>query len=307
MRLSDIDLRLLRVFKTVAECNGLAKAQGTLGINQPTISLHIANLERRLDVRLCERGPQGFSLTKAGKLVLEETNQLIAFLDQSSRRLDNIGHPATKRVRIGVIDCLATDGNNPLHRAIREAKKRVANLNVELGVYDFLECLAELRAGRIDLAILGLDANAPDDTAAEHLYNEISGLFCAPDHVCATATDKKSLSKLLKNNVISAASFLIDPLGGELDVLLLDENSEISHGPIEATAHLVLAGTHVGLMPLHFARHWVDRGEMLHIGAEFHQVISEIKLVRMKGQINNKTVSVLCEELLSAAQSQRQH
>jgi len=303
MRLSDIDLRLLRVFKTVAECNGLAKAQGTLGINQPTISLHIANLERRLDVHLCERGPQGFSLTKAGKLVLEETNQLIAFLDQSSRRLNNISHPATKRVRIGVIDCLATDSNNPLHRAVRKAKKRVTNLNVELGVYDFLECFAELRAGRIDLAILGLDARIPDDTTAEHLYTEISGLFCSLDHVCATAKDKEDLSRLLKDNVISASSFLDDPLGGEMDVLLLEENSEISHGPIEATAHLVLAGTHVGLMPLHFAKHWVDRGDMLHIGADFHQVISEIKLVRMKGHANSKTVSILCEELLSTAQN----
>jgi len=292
MRLSNIDLRLLRVFKTVAECNGLAKAQGALGINQPTISLHIANLERRLGVRLCERGPQGFSLTKAGKLVLEETNQLIAFLDQCSRRLDDIGRPSTHRVRIGVIDCLVTDKNNPLHPAIRETRKRVSNLNVEMGVYDFLECLSELRAGRIDLAILGLDASVPDDIT----YNEVSGLFCSPDHVCATATDRKDLSRLLKDNVISAGSFLVDPLGGDLDVLLLEENSEISHGHIEATAHLVLAGTHVGLMPLH-----------LHVGASFHQVISEIKLVRMKEHANSKTVSILCEELLSAAQNQGQH
>ncbi len=301
MRLSNVDLRLLRVFKVVSECNGLANAQDALGINQPTISLHIANLERRLGVRLCERGPSGFSLTGAGKEVLQETNQLITFLDQSSRRLDEIGRPQMQRVRIGVIDCLATDNKNPLPKAIRATRARIGDLNIELGVYDFLECFVELRAGRIDLAILGLDAGNPDDITAKHLYDEVSGLFCSPDHVCATATDQKHLAKLLKENVISAGNFLIDPLGGELDVLLLEKNSEISQSPIEVSAHLVLAGSHVGLIPLHFASHWVKRDQMRHIGADTYRVISEIKLVRMKGQPSNKPVSILCQELLSAA------
>ncbi len=63
MKLSDIDLKLLRVFQAVAKAQGFGKARDTLGISQPAISAQIAKLEERLGFRLCERGPQGFALT----------------------------------------------------------------------------------------------------------------------------------------------------------------------------------------------------------------------------------------------------
>lgn len=91
MKLSDIDLRLLRVFKAVAESGGFVKAQAVLGISQPAISSHIANLERRLNVRLCHRGPKGFSLTFQGQQVLDETNRMLDHLDSFADRLNEIG------------------------------------------------------------------------------------------------------------------------------------------------------------------------------------------------------------------------
>jgi len=59
VRLSDIDLRLLRVFEAVAVAGGFVRAQEALGISQPAISSYIAKLESRLNVRLCDRGPKG--------------------------------------------------------------------------------------------------------------------------------------------------------------------------------------------------------------------------------------------------------
>ena len=46
--LSDIDLKLLRVFVAVAEAQGVSAAQETLLMNQSTISTHLASLETRL-------------------------------------------------------------------------------------------------------------------------------------------------------------------------------------------------------------------------------------------------------------------
>ncbi len=45
---SDLDLRLLRIFACVVRCGGFSAAQGELGMGQSTISTHIASLETRL-------------------------------------------------------------------------------------------------------------------------------------------------------------------------------------------------------------------------------------------------------------------
>ena len=55
-QIGDADLRLLRVFKAVADCGGLAAAERELGIALSTISRHLKDLEQRLGLTLARRG-----------------------------------------------------------------------------------------------------------------------------------------------------------------------------------------------------------------------------------------------------------
>ncbi len=55
-QLSDMDLRLLRVFKAVVDCGGMSAAELELNISLSTISKHIKDLEQRLGLTLCQRG-----------------------------------------------------------------------------------------------------------------------------------------------------------------------------------------------------------------------------------------------------------
>ena len=70
-QLGDADLRLLRVFKCVAECGGMVSAELELNIAVSTISRHIKDLETRLGLVLCRRGRSGFALTPEGTQVYE--------------------------------------------------------------------------------------------------------------------------------------------------------------------------------------------------------------------------------------------
>ena len=74
-RVTDVDLRLLRIFQTVVNCGGLSAAEIDLGIGRSTVSTHIAELEARLGTRLCQRGRSGFSLTSDGKKILRGVAQ----------------------------------------------------------------------------------------------------------------------------------------------------------------------------------------------------------------------------------------
>ena len=72
-RVSDIDLRLLRVFVSVVEAGGFSLATARLNVAESTISTHMSDLEARLGIRLCERGRGGFRITQRGQEVYQET------------------------------------------------------------------------------------------------------------------------------------------------------------------------------------------------------------------------------------------
>ena len=77
-QLSDMDIRLLRVFKTVVDCGGMAAAELELNIGTSTVSRHIKDLETRLSLTLCRRGRAGFALTPEGEQIYAETLRLLA-------------------------------------------------------------------------------------------------------------------------------------------------------------------------------------------------------------------------------------
>ena len=90
-QLADVDLRLLRVFRAVVEAGGFSAAEIQLNLANSTISNYISDLEKRLDMRLCNRGRGGFSLTDHGKVVYEATQDLLSAVDQFRNRV-NISH-----------------------------------------------------------------------------------------------------------------------------------------------------------------------------------------------------------------------
>ena len=75
-QVSDVDLRLLRVFKAVADCGSLSAAELELNVAVSTISRHIKDLETRLGLVLCRRGRAGFALTPEGEKVYQATDEL---------------------------------------------------------------------------------------------------------------------------------------------------------------------------------------------------------------------------------------
>jgi DNA-binding transcriptional LysR family regulator len=292
VKLSDIDLRLLRVFQAVAIAGGFAKAQGALGISQPAISAQIAKLEDRLGLRLCDRGPKGFALTEEGEQVLQEVSSLLTEIDEAAVRLNAIGAPATKRVRLGMLDSMVTDPKNPLITVLRELRREMPDLKINIGIFDYLACLEELRANRLDIAIVGIAGNEriPTEAEAFPLYRETSSLYCSPDHPCAAVSDPEALKTALTASEISAHSFVFNPIDKDLDPMLLDHSEGLAQDTIELTAYLALSGSHVGLLPDHYAAQWAQVGKLVLLAPINDPIVSDFHAVRLKSSLEDATL-----------------
>jgi len=73
-----MDLTQLRSFVTVAAEGHVTHAAEKLHLSQPTISSHIRALEEELGVTLFERRARGVTLTRSGKLLLDDAQKVLA-------------------------------------------------------------------------------------------------------------------------------------------------------------------------------------------------------------------------------------
>ncbi len=95
----------LRLFWAVATSGGFGAAARALGISQSTVTRRIDELEHRMNSRLFIRGPQGVSLTDAGRLAFEH----VRTMESSAEAIEKI-ILGRDDVAEGVVGIAAPDG-----------------------------------------------------------------------------------------------------------------------------------------------------------------------------------------------------
>ena len=84
-------LRQLRYFLLLAETGQYGRAAARAGISQPSLSLQIAELERRLGLHLVERRRRGVVLTPEGREVRARAARIAEEVEALQVYLDNFG------------------------------------------------------------------------------------------------------------------------------------------------------------------------------------------------------------------------
>lgn len=82
----------LKYFLMVAEELNITRAAERLYISQQSLSNHISNMERELDVKLFTRSPK-LSLTYAGGLLVETATQILDLYSQYQTKVGDINRP----------------------------------------------------------------------------------------------------------------------------------------------------------------------------------------------------------------------
>lgn len=68
----------LKTFITLAEVNNFTKTSEILHISQPSVSLHIKNLEQEFQTTLFIRSPKSVQITPTGQILYERAKQIMA-------------------------------------------------------------------------------------------------------------------------------------------------------------------------------------------------------------------------------------
>ena len=280
-QVSDFDIRLLRIFKTIVECGSFSAAESTLGLSRSAISLHMGDLEKRLGMRLCQRGRAGFALTDEGREVIARPRPCWRRWRVPRRGQRPAPAPArrTQHRHHQQPGDPTSDAHHPRPQRAQGAGTAGADQHrhdhpneIELGVLD-----GHLHVGVVPLIspLSGLEYLP--------LYDEHAQL-CSRGHALFERADGDiAVDEVLAADAV-APSYR---LPAEAQARHQELNNSASASDREGMAFLILTGNFIGYLPSHYAADWVAAGMLRPLLPErFHYAIA-LTIVTRKGRRPN--------------------
>jgi DNA-binding transcriptional LysR family regulator len=299
-QLSDMDIRLLRVFKSVVECGGMAAAELELNIGISTVSRHIKDLETRLGLTLCRRGRSGFALTGEGEQIYAETLRLLAGVEAFRGRVDEIHRRMGGQLHIAVFDKTASNPHAHIGEAIAmftelapevELMLHVAQINViERGVID----------GQFQLGIIP-GHRSSETLAYEALFNETMLLYCGAQHAMFQADHAGMTWDDLRGHHFAGLGYHSPNMEISQRLRLPRKATGFDQ---EAIATLILSGSYLGFLPDHYGEGFVRSGKMRAIEPQvFRYDCNFFSIVRRSPQASRAALAL--QQCLSQAHKSR--
>lgn len=257
-QVADIDLRLLRVFKAVADSGGMAAAELKLNIAMSTISRHIKDLEERLGLVLCRRGRGGFALTPEGERIYAATEHLLSATEAFRGSLHDIHQRMGGDLHVALFEKTASNPQARIAQAVGafRAQAPTVNLHLHVGTINMIE--RGVIDGRYHLGVIP-EHRRSDSLQYDELFDETMLLYAGAGHAWFVPGDKRRDWAALRGQDLAGLGYHSPNL--ELtQAKRLDRAASASDQ--EAVATLVLSGAYVGFLPDHYAQPFVTAGQM---------------------------------------------
>ncbi|KMN83526.1 LysR family transcriptional regulator [Chromobacterium sp. LK11] len=293
---SDLDLRLLRIFCSIVEAGGFTAAQAKLNTGLPRLSVAVRDLEQRLGYSLCRRGNGGFQLTPAGQALYQAAQGLLREIEQFREQANALGEPRREALYLGAVDGLLSLPRAPLPAVIRQFRRQWPQAQLHLHTMRPDELEQAVLEDRLQLG-LGAFHHQLSGLRYQPLFSEEQNLYCSRQHplfaVAAPSQQQICAADYVGRGYMAEHQ---RPQNWRL-------RQVVSAYSMEAIATLVLSGTYLGYLPTHYARHWVDAGRLRALLPEQLAYHSGFHAVTRQGAPLKPALARLLDMLIQAAQN----
>lgn len=141
----------LKTFITLVEVNNFTKTSEILHISQPSVSLHIKNLEQEFQTTLFIRSPKSVQITPTGQILYERAKQITAIYDAAKE--DILAHHHAIQGTL-VIGASFTIGENILPPILASIQQQFPQLELEIIIGNTDEIIQFAKLLQIDIGLI---------------------------------------------------------------------------------------------------------------------------------------------------------
>jgi DNA-binding transcriptional LysR family regulator len=292
-QVSDFDIRLLRLFKTVVECGSFSAAESALGVSRSAISLHMGDLEKRLGIRLCQRGRAGFALTDEGREVLRASQTMLAAIEEFRSEVNQLHQQLRGELNIGIINNLVTQSRMRITQALKSLSAQGPGVRINIGMTTPSEIELGVLDGRLHVGVVPL-INPLSGLDYIPLYEERSLLYCSREHHFFYRSDVEITDDELRKAEAVAPNYRLPADALERHQTL---NCTATASDREGIAFLILTGSFIGFLPDHFAAGWVAQEMLRPLHPQHFYYDIPLSVVTRKGRRPNLVLERFLEAL----------
>ena len=262
-----MEFKHLEVFVKLIENLSVSEATEELNISQPTVSLHIKQLEEELDTPLFIRSTRELKITEEGTMLYREAKDL---LQQRSALIDRFINPNQKVLRLGA-STIPTGYILPF--ILSRFRKDHPNILVQVEEQNSYETIKRISARKVDAGIVGMKS---DDENCEFkpIYQD-EFVFITPNipYYRALQQTKPDLKRLAQEPLIVRESGSAVKQNMELILASAHIPAESLHiittiNNIEVIKRLVAQGAGTSFISKIAVDDMIKRGELLAFSLE---------------------------------------
>jgi DNA-binding transcriptional LysR family regulator len=147
----ELNLDQLRTLVAIVDLGTFSAAAHALHLAQPTVSLHVSELESRLNAKLVLRGRRKVQPTPAGAMLVERARRLLREAEDAVEAVQRHVQGRTGRVRLGT----STGVLVHLLPTVLEAMNQThPDIDVEVTIIGTNDGLKRMEAGTLDVALV---------------------------------------------------------------------------------------------------------------------------------------------------------
>lgn len=161
----QLNLDQLQTLVSIADLSTFSAAARALHLAQPTVSLHISELEARVNAKLLIRGGRRVVPTAAGATLVAHARRLLRDADEALEAIKRHVDGRVGRVRLGASTGVAV---HLLPEVLAEMKRAHPDIDIEISILSSSETMLQLNQGLLDIGLVATPQSLSQDWVMTH-------------------------------------------------------------------------------------------------------------------------------------------
>jgi len=171
----------LKTFVTLAEVKNFTKTAETLHMSQPSVSLHIKNLEKEFQTQLFLRSPKFLKITPTGEILYDRAKQMITIYEQTKQDILEYDNAIKGELKIGAS---FTIGEYILPSVLIDLQNEFPELELQVLIGNTEEVIQSVRLFQVDIGLIEGQTNEKELSVHPFMQDELY-IVSSNDHKLA--------------------------------------------------------------------------------------------------------------------------